>query len=153
MLVDVKGPMVLRMILAIYGLMFISVASAQELISSAPSDARAYFIQPADGLVIETMDDSGVEIIFGLTGMDVSPAGMVVPNSGHHHLLINMDQLPDLNLPLPATDQVRHFGKGQTSTKISLPPGKHRLQLLLANHVHIPHSPAVMSEVIEIEVK
>ena len=73
MLVDIKGPMVLRMILAIQGLMFISVASAQELISSAPGDARAYFIQPADGQVIETMDDSGVEIIFGLTGMDVSP--------------------------------------------------------------------------------
>jgi hypothetical protein len=31
--------------------------------------------------------------------------------------------------------------------------GKHRLQLIVGNQVHIPHSPPVMSDVIEIEVQ
>ena len=85
--------------------------------------------------------------------MQVSPAGIAEPNSGHHHLLINVEKLPDLTNPLPATDQVRHFGKGQTSTRVKLPLGKHRLQLIVGNQVHIPHSPPVMSDVIEIEVQ
>ncbi|MBT3672724.1 MAG: DUF4399 domain-containing protein [Porticoccaceae bacterium] len=143
----------LTVILLVTGLMFMVTAHAQMPVSAAPVDARVYFIEPENGQVFSFQDGKGIEIKFGLSGMEVSPAGMEAPNSGHHHLLINMDQLPDLNLPLPATDQVRHFGKGQTSTKVSLPPGKHRLQLLLGNHVHIPHSPAVMSEIIEIEVK
>jgi len=143
----------LTLISLLMGSMFIAIAHAQMPVSAAPADARVYFIEPKNGQVFSFQEEKGIEIKFGLSGMEVSPAGMAVPNSGHHHLMINMDQLPDLNLPLPATDQVRHFGKGQTSTKIGLPPGKHRLQLLLANHVHIPHSPAVMSEVIEIEVK
>ena len=143
----------LTVILLVTGLMFMVTAHAQMPVSAAPVDARVYFIEPENGQVFSFQDGKGIEIKFGLSGMEVSPAGMEAPNSGHHHLLINMDQLPDLTLPLPATDQVRHFGKGQTSTKVSLPPGKHRLQLLLGNHVHIPHSPAVMSEIIEIEVK
>ncbi|HIG67138.1 MAG TPA: DUF4399 domain-containing protein [Porticoccaceae bacterium] len=140
-------------ILCVLGAFFMANAIAQTPISSAPVDARVYFIEPKDGQAFSSEEGKGIDIKFGLSGMEVSPAGMAAPNSGHHHLLINMDQLPALNLPLPASDQVRHFGKAQTSTKVSLPPGKHRLQLLLGNHVHIPHSPAVMSEVIEIEVK
>ena len=121
--------------------------------SSSSDEARVYFVQPADGQVFDGQDAEGIEIIFGLTGMQVSPAGIAEPNSGHHHLLINVEKLPDLTNPLPATDQVRHFGKGQTSTRVKLPMGKHRLQLIVGNQVHSPHSPPVMSDVIEIEVQ
>jgi len=58
-----------------------------------------------------------------------------------------------MDLPVPADDQHKHFGKGQTQTTIELPPGKHTLQLLLGNHMHVPHDPVVASEVIEITVK
>ena len=98
-------------------------------------------------------ENQQITVVFGLKGMQVAPAGVGTPNSGHHHLLINLDQLPNLNAPLPASDQVLHFGKGQTSTSLKLPPGKHRLQLILGNQVHIPHDPPVISEVIEIEVR
>tara|TARA_B100000787_G_scaffold12273_1_gene9077 strand:+ start:292 stop:744 length:453 start_codon:yes stop_codon:yes gene_type:complete len=134
------------------GLAFMGPAQAQ-MPNSSSDNARVYFIQPADGQVFDGQDEAGIEIIFGLTGMQVSPAGIAVPNSGHHHLLINVEHLPDLTSPLPATDQVRHFGKGQTSTRVKLSVGKHRLQLIVGNQVHIPHSPPVMSEVIEIEVR
>jgi len=121
--------------------------------SSSPANAQVYFLSPTNGQVFNIADSDGMAIEFGLNGMKVSPAGPAVPDSGHHHLLINMNELPDLTKPLPASDQVLHFGKGQTSARIQLPPGSHRLQLVLGNHVHIPHNPPVMSNVIEIEIK
>ena len=109
---------------------------------------KVYFISPADG---ETVHGE-VKVIFGLKGMGVAPAGVEVANTGHHHLLIDVDVLPALDGPLPATDNIRHFGGGQTETTLALPAGKHTLQLLLGNHLHIPHNPPVMSEKITITV-
>ena len=120
---------------------------------TAPDDAAVYFIKPVSGDSVDRDENQQITVVFGLKGMQVAPAGVGTPNSGHHHLLINLDQLPNLNAPLPASDQVLHFGKGQTSTNLKLLPGKHRLQLILGNQVHIPHDPPVISEVIEIEVR
>lgn len=72
--------------------------------------------------------------------------------TGHHHLLIDIEDLPDLTRPLPTTDQIRHFGLGQTETVLTLPPGKHTLQLILGDFTHTPHNPPVMSEKITIYV-
>jgi len=85
--------------------------------------------------------------------MGVAPAGVKYDNTGHHHLLIDTDAPADQSTPLPATDKVVHFGKGQTETTINLSPGKHTLQLLLADYQHIPHSPPVISKKITITVK
>jgi uncharacterized protein (DUF885 family) len=111
--------------------------------------AKLYFISPLDGAV--TGQD--VTLQFGLEGMQVSPAGQEAPNSGHHHLLIDMPDLPDLKAPLPGTEQLLHFGGGQTEAVIHLEPGTHTLQLVLGNHAHIPHDPPVVSEKITIEVR
>ena len=74
-------------------------------------------------------------------------------NSGHHHLMIDMDELPAMNMPLPGSAQLIHFGKGQSSTSLSLEPGVHSLQLVLGNHLHVPHTRPVLSEKITIVVK
>ncbi len=116
--------------------------------SPAPADALAYIVSPAHGEVVGTR----VKVIFGLTAMGVAPAGVDKANTGHHHLLIDT-ALPDLDKPIPADDQHRHFGGGQTETVIELAPGKHTLQLLLADFAHTPHSPPVMSQQITIIVK
>ena len=42
---------------------------------------------------------------------------------------------------------------GQTETVLTLPPGKHTLQLLLGDHSHVPHEPVVASDVITITVE
>ena len=110
--------------------------------------AEVYFLSPADGDVIE----GEVLVQFGLKGMGVTAAGYDAPNTGHHHLLIDMNELPDLRLPLPKSEQLRHFGGGQTEAVIQLSPGTHTLQLVLGNHLHIPHDPAVISDKITIEV-
>ena len=118
------------------------------LISSAPANARVFIIEPANGASIT----SPVTVKFGIENMTVAAAGKNIENSGHHHLLIDLEQLPDLSLPLPATDQLIHFGGAQTEASIELEPGEHTLQLLLGNYLHIPHDKPVISEKITIIV-
>jgi hypothetical protein len=115
----------------------------------SPKGAKVYIISPRDGATVK----SPVRVRFGLIGMGVAPAGVDVPDTGHHHLIIDLDELPSLDLPLPATDNVRHFGKGQTEAKIELSPGEHTLQLVLGDKIHLPHSPAVISKKITITVE
>jgi hypothetical protein len=117
--------------------------------SPAPEGAEVYIVSPEDGAEVS----SPVTIRFGLRGMGVAPAGIQFQNTGHHHLLVDVDELPPQNLPLPTTDQVRHFGAGQTEVQLELEPGQHTLQLVLGDHLHIPHNPPVMSETITITVE
>lgn len=116
--------------------------------SSRPDDARLYFIDPVDGQTVS----SPFTVRFGLGSMGVAPAGVMKEATGHHHLIVDAD-LPPLNLPIPATDQYRHFGAGQTEVDLELAPGEHTLQLLLGDHLHMPHDPPVVSERITITVK
>ncbi len=116
--------------------------------SPAPKGVELYIISPADG---ETVT-SPVTVRFGLRGMGVAPAGVAVENTGHHHLLIDAAP-PAFDMPVPADANHVHFGKGQTETQVTLAPGTHTLQLLLADHLHIPHDPPVLSKVITITVK
>ena len=115
----------------------------------APAGAAVYIISPKNGATVR----NPVLVQFGLKGMGVAPAGIKFDNSGHHHLLIDSDPPPDMGVPLPVTDKIVHFGKGQTETTLNLSPGKHTLQLLFADPKHIPHSPPVHSEKITITVK
>jgi len=115
----------------------------------APAGAAVYIISPKNGATVR----NPVLVQFGLKGMGVAPAGIKFDNSGHHHLLIDSDPPPDMGVPLPVTDKIVHFGKGQTETTLNLSPGKHTLQLLFADLNHIPHSPPVLSEKITITVK
>ena len=110
---------------------------------------KVYFINLKDGDELK----SPFLIQFGLSGKGIAPAGTDVDNTGHHHLLINVDKLPDLKMPIPADSNHLHFGNGQTETEINLPEGKHTLQLLIGNHLHIPHNEPIISEKIEITVK
>ena len=95
---------------------------------------------------------SPVTVRFGLKGLGIAPAGVKADNTGHHHLLIDTDAPADLNQPLPTTDKIKHFGKGQTETQLELPPGKHTLQLIIGDENHIPHSPPLISKKITINV-
>ena len=117
--------------------------------TASPPGAEVYIISPKDGATVH----SPVLVQFGLKGMGVAPAGVKFENTGHHHLLIDTDAPADAAAPLPATDKIVHFGKGQTETTLTtLTPGKHTLQLLLGDQNHIPHNPPVISKKITITV-
>ena len=117
--------------------------------TEAPAGVELYFISPKDG---ETVGQD-VHVRFGLRGMGVSPAGMPKDNTGHHHLLIDVDGLPPLDQPIPADAHHVHFGGGQTETTIKLTPGKHTLQLDLADALHMQFDPPIVSKKITITVK
>ena len=137
-----------RVLLALSASVLAAVAFAQDR-QPAPAGAEVYFIAPSDGATVH----SPVTVKFGLKGMGVAPAGTKFDNTGHHHLLVDTD-LSEIKLdaPLPATDKIVHFGKGQTETTLTLPPGKHTLELLFADYLHIPFDPLLHSKKITITV-
>lgn len=114
----------------------------------SPAGATVGFVNIADGDVVPP----DFHVQFSVSGMGVAPAGSDIENTGHHHLLIDLAEMPDPNQPLPMNDHIKHFGAGQTETDLSLPEGEHTLQLLFADYVHTPHDPMVMSERITIQV-
>ncbi|MGF6769909.1 hypothetical protein P3T18_002388 [Paraburkholderia sp. GAS199] len=116
--------------------------------TTSPPGAEEYIIWPSDGAVIH---GGKLWVRMGLRNMGVCPKGVVFPNTGHHHLLIDTD-LPPLDQEIPSDRNHLHFGAGETDARIELPPGKHTLQLLLGDHDHVPHSPPVYSKKITITV-
>ena len=116
--------------------------------SSVFAEARVYFINLEDGDEVE----SPFLIQFGLSEMGIAPAGIDRENTGHHHLLINVKDL-DFSKPIPASKNHIHFGGGQTESLVELPPGDYRLQLVLGDMTHTPHTPPVVSRQINITVK
>lgn len=111
------------------------------------SSEKVYFINLEDGI----KTTSPVFIQFGLSGKGIAPAGINMPNTGHHHLLINVDEI-DFSKPIPSSKNHLHFGAGQSEALINLPEGEHTLQLLLGDMQHKPHSPPLISEKIKITI-
>lgn len=133
---------------AILALAFPISALADGERTPAPTGAKVFIIEPADGATVT----SPVTVKFGAEGIEIAPAGTDKANSGHHHLLIDTP-VPDLNSAIPKDDQHIHYGKGQTETTIDLKPGKHTLQLLLGDKNHIPTNPPLESPVVTITVQ
>ncbi len=143
--------------LALAALLFTAATGAALAADAAPdnywpADAKAYIISPKPGAKVK----SPVTVLFGLKGLGVAPAGVKFPNSGHFHLLIDAGLPADLSQPLPATDTILHYGKGQTEVTLDaakLPAGKHTLQLVMGDETHIPHNPPLVSKKITITVE
>lgn len=134
--------------LALIGTPVLATAEAAQMErTEAAADAQAYIISPQDGEVV----GKTFKVKFGLNGMGVAPAGVDVKHTGHHHLLIDKDELPAMDKPMGG--DVIHFGGGQTETMVTLEPGEHTLQLILGDKNHVPHDPAVVSKKITITVK
>jgi hypothetical protein len=143
----ITSPRMAFALLAVFVAASFAPAAAQ---TPSPPGARVYFINLKEGAEV----DSPFLVQFGLSGMGVAPAGVEKPNTGHHHLLIDATLTPEqLKEPIPADDNHRHFGGGQTEAMVTLPRGQHTLQLVLGDWSHIPHVPPVMSAPITITVR
>jgi len=138
----------MRLLTIALALLALPLAALAQERTPSPPGAEVYIISPKDGAKLS----NPVVVQFGLKSMGIAPAGMKAENTGHHHLLIDTNAPTNMAAPLPATENIRHFGKGQTETSLTLTPGKHTLQLLLADQNHIPHDPPVISKRITITV-
>ena len=127
----------------------LSLTAAALAREPSPVGAEVYIVSPKDGAKVK----SPVTVVFGLKGMGIAPAGIKFDATGHHHLLIDSELPADLSQPLAANEKSVHFGKGQTETAVTLPPGKHTLQLVLGDSLHIPHDPAIVSKKITVTVE
>jgi len=116
--------------------------------SLSPEGATVAILSPRNGDIVS----SPVKVVFDIRGMALVPAGDPTPNSGHHHLLVDVPA-PDLGQPVPKDAQHLHFGQAQTEVEITLPPGPHTLQLLLGDSNHVPHNPPLLSAPISITVQ
>lgn len=115
--------------------------------TSTGSAQQVNIIEPANNATVGTT----FKVRFGVKGLEVAPAGDIVANSGHHHLLINLDSMP-VGESIPFSDQHMHFGKGQTEAEIKLAPGVYKLTAQFANGAHQSYGKP-LSETITITVK
>ena len=119
----------MRKIAVAFAMMLSTATFALAGETAAPADAKVYFINLKDGDTVT----SPVTIRFGLSGMGIAPAGAEIPNTGHHHLIIDAKiEGEALNETIPADEHHIHFGKGQTEATVTLPKGDHTLQLFSA---------------------
>ena len=138
-----------RLFLVLGATLIASLAVAQDRLAPA-ANAEVYLIAPHNGATVH----GPVTVRFGLKGMGIAPAGIKFDNTGHHHLLVDTDFSElKLDAPMPATDKIVHFGKGQTETTLTLTPGKHTLQLVFADYLHQSFNPPLYSKKITITVK
>lgn len=118
--------------------------------SVAAPGTEVYVIAPADGATVK----NPVVVRFGLKGMGIAPAGILMEGTGHHHLFVDSDLPTDMSKPIGMVDnKIIHYGKGQTEATLTLSPGKHTLQLVFADYLHVPHAEPVVSKKITITVK
>jgi hypothetical protein len=118
------------------------------------AEKLAYFVNIKDGDKI----NSPFRVAFVVSGMGVAPvAAGKIDGTGHHHILIDLPMPADIKAPIPfdkpneyLNQHYKHFGKGETETVLNLPPGKHTLRLLFADHSHVPYY--ISSKEISIEV-
>jgi hypothetical protein len=110
--------------------------------------ASVYFIDLKDGATVPEK----FTIRFGLRNMGLAPAGMAKAGTGHHHILVDAE-MPPADRPIPNDPRHLHFGAGQTEAEVTLAPGPHTLQLLFADHEHVPHDPPIASDRIRIVVQ
>ena len=114
----------------------------------SPPGAKVYIIWPSDGQVIRS---GQFWLRMGAYGIGICPAGVKMANVGHHHVIIDAP-LPPLDQEIPNDPNHRHFGGGQTEAHLQLPPGRHTIQLLMADQDHVPHDPPLYSKVITVIV-
>ncbi len=128
------------------GMLFAGPAMAQR--KPVADDSRVYIIWPKDGQII---NGGKFWVRMGARNVGVAPAGVIRENTGHHHFIID-SPLPPMDEPIPNDPNNLHFGKGQTEVRLELPPGRHTLQMLMGDDLHIPHATPLFSQKITIIV-
>ena len=131
--------------------MTLFVGTSKLYAHTPPDHAKVFFIGLEDGALVQ----SPVKVKFGIKGFGITPAGTTGKQrhtAGHHHLLLDLKEMPNLDESIPRDEHHLHFDQGETETELDLSPGKHTLQLLLGDEQHEPQDPPLISEKVTITV-
>lgn len=133
------------------------LATALLAAALTPADTAAQTAAPAPEIFFRAPQDGATvprtfPVVFGLRNYGVAPAGLQYPNTGHFHILINVEP-PAPGTVIPADSLHRHYGAGQIETRLTLAPGRYTLRLVLADHEHKVIGPALNSRPIRITVR
>lgn len=110
---------------------FALAAFSLAMLASSAFAQSVDFVEPKDGATVPAT----FTVKFAIDGMAIAPAGDMREGTGHHHLLINVPDVPEGQV-IPMDDAHRHFGKGQTEAEITLPPGRYKLTMQFADGAH-----------------
>ncbi len=131
-------------ILALGALTAPAAASAQ----AAPPAPEIYLRVPANNAVVKPT----FTVEFGLRNYGVAPATVKLSNTGHFHLLINVESPAD-GVVIPADSLHRHYGAGQIETTMTLAPGTYTLRAVLGDFEHKVINRQLVSKPVRITVK
>lgn len=106
--------------------------------------AKVKITAPANGATVS----GPVKVILVASGVEIVPATVERPGTGHHHLFVDHDLTPvDDTIPRGVTG-ILHLGRGQTEFVLdSLAPGPHRVIAVVADWKHVPLKPLVVDTV------
>lgn len=97
-----------------------------------PAGAKVFFKNLKNGETVK----SPFKVEMGLEGLKLDTAGAIVAGTGHHHILIDAGDSVEAGKVVPKDATHLHFGKAQSVTELTLPPGKHTLTLQFADGIH-----------------
>ncbi|MBI4537996.1 MAG: DUF4399 domain-containing protein [Gemmatimonadetes bacterium] len=120
--------------------------AAEETPAAEPGlSASVQIMEPQEGAVVPGPD---VRVTLAAGGIQIVPATVREPGTGHHHLFIDTDLTPaDDTIPQGVTGIV-HLGRAQTEFTIQgLAPGEHRVIAVIGDADHIPVRPLIVDTV------
>ena len=105
-----------------------------EVVAEAPPQATVAILEPADGAELVGGE---VRVRLGAEHITIVPASDTSPNSGHHHLLLNMG-VPVEGEAIPANQAgFVHLGQAQTEYMFEgLAPGDYTLIAVIGDFAH-----------------
>jgi len=112
--------------------------------AQSTSGAKVKITAPANGATVS----GPVKVTLVATGVEIVPATVERPGTGHHHLFVDRDVTP-VNDTIPkGVTGIIHLGRGQTEFVLdSLKPGPHRVIAVVAAWSHVPLRPLVADTV------
>src|SRR6201985_849305 len=123
-------------------------SGAVPALPAVPAGAKVFFKNLKEGQTVK----SPFKVEMGVDGMKLDTAGAIVAGTGHHHLVIDAGDSIPVGTVVPKDSTHLHFGKAQSSTEVTLAPGKHVLTLQFADGIHRSYGGA-MATTINITVK
>ena len=112
--------------------------------AQATSGAKVKITAPLNGATVS----GPVKVTLAATGVEIVPATVERPGTGHHHLFVDRDVTPGNDTIPRGVTGIIHLGRGQTEFVLdSLKPGPHRVIAVVAAWNHVPLQPLVVDTV------